>query len=204
MGGPIWNAPLSDKTWVKNAHKLLNQDKDLYASHNRLGGLLTVIEEELDTPFHYDIPHMSNVIRLATPRHVRIKSALINLGYIVTGSHTSANAIKTNAPSHVVWDIMREQAKLTPPKRVNPNAPAARILAKVSQTTADWEERGEKTERVPRFLPNPSPYWGPQQKATGKRQRAEDKGSNGKRGKTSEELAENEPEKQTNDPMDTI
>ena len=35
------------------------------------------------------------------------RSAILNEGYRVSISHANANAIKTDAPHHVIWDIMR-------------------------------------------------------------------------------------------------
>ena len=35
------------------------------------------------------------------------RSAILNQGYRVSISHANANAIKTDAPHHVLWDIMR-------------------------------------------------------------------------------------------------
>lgn len=35
------------------------------------------------------------------------RSAVLNAGYRVSSSHAAPTAIKTNAPSKVIWDIMR-------------------------------------------------------------------------------------------------
>ena len=35
------------------------------------------------------------------------RSAILDKGYRVSISHAHANAVKTDAPHHVIWDIMR-------------------------------------------------------------------------------------------------
>lgn len=72
-------------------------------------------------------------------------------GYRVSISHTSANAIKTDAPNSVLWDIMRSWVKCDVtciyvnkhvlvhtqvkqnPVKLKPNTPAAAILSKEPQ-----------------------------------------------------------------------
>ena len=43
-----------------------------------------------------------------------LSSALIHAGYSVSGSHSCATALKTSAPSSVVWDVMRCYARSLP------------------------------------------------------------------------------------------
>jgi len=46
----------------------------------------------------------------------KFRNALLNGGYQVSASHTEPEAIKTNAPSSVIWDILR-CTYLDPPPR---------------------------------------------------------------------------------------
>ena len=43
-----------------------------------------------------------------TPNHNVFRSALMNANYEVSYSHCSKNSIKTNAPSEIIWDLLRE------------------------------------------------------------------------------------------------
>jgi tRNA G26 N,N-dimethylase Trm1 len=36
-----------------------------------------------------------------------LSSALLNAGYKVSSTHCSKEGVKTDAPSHVMWDIMK-------------------------------------------------------------------------------------------------
>ena len=62
-------------------------------------GMLTVISEELtDVPLFYHLDHLSSVVHSSTPSMIQMRSAILALGYQVSGSHASKTAIKTDAP----------------------------------------------------------------------------------------------------------
>ncbi len=46
-------------------------------------------------------------MRITPPKSDVFRSALVNAGYRVSGSHACPLAVKTDAPPHVVWDILR-------------------------------------------------------------------------------------------------
>ena len=45
------------------------------------------------------------------------KAALVNAGYRVSAYHKEPQAIKTDAPNHVVWDVVRAYCKEHPPHK---------------------------------------------------------------------------------------
>ena len=60
-----------------------------------------MISEELsNSPLFYTLEHMSSVVHSSTPSIVQVRSAIIALGYQVSGSHASKTAIKTDAPTN--------------------------------------------------------------------------------------------------------
>jgi tRNA (guanine26-N2/guanine27-N2)-dimethyltransferase len=111
---------------------------------------------------------------LANSRVTQVRSALLNLGYRVSISHAHANAIKTNAPVHVLWDIMRAFVAEHPVKYINPQSPAAPILAKaISTPNISFERHPDAVQQskqmgISRFPENPTANWGPKSRA-GKR-----------------------------------
>lgn len=129
--GPCWLGPMHNVEVVKEAIERLALLKDMkkkeglfgYLKQDReLHGLLTVCSEELpDAPLYYVLPKLSHTLGCSTPPIDKFKSALINAGYRVSGYHKEAQAIKTNAPNSVVWDIMRAWCKEHPtnPKSKN-------------------------------------------------------------------------------------
>ena len=59
-------------------------------------------------------------------------SGLLNAGYEVSRSHASAGSIKTNAPRHVVYDVIRAWIKDHPVemKNIKTGSPALKLLSK--------------------------------------------------------------------------
>jgi tRNA (guanine26-N2/guanine27-N2)-dimethyltransferase len=46
-------------------------------------------------------------VRATPPKSTVFRSALLNAGYRVSGSHANPLAVKTDAPPEVVWDVLR-------------------------------------------------------------------------------------------------
>ncbi len=65
------------------------------------------LQELVDCPLYYTISHLCNIIHSNCPPLLKFRSALLHAGYRVSITHTSAEAVKTDAPSEVIWDIMR-------------------------------------------------------------------------------------------------
>jgi tRNA (guanine26-N2/guanine27-N2)-dimethyltransferase len=129
--GPCWLGPMHNIDVVQEAIARLEPLNDVkkkedlfgYLKQDReLHGLLTVCSEELpDAPLYYVLPKLSHTLGCSTPPIDKFKSALINAGYRVSGYHKEAQAIKTNAPNSVVWDIMRAWCKENPPNPKSKN-----------------------------------------------------------------------------------
>ncbi len=80
----------------------------MFPTHDRLHGLLTCVSEEVqDAPLYYTLPGLCKTLHCSQPRLDQIQSAIIEAGYDVSQSHKVPEAIKTNAPNDLVWDIMR-------------------------------------------------------------------------------------------------
>lgn len=91
--------------------KNIKMDKELH-------GLLTMVSEELnDVPLYYVLPDLCHTLGCSTPPMKMFKAALLNAGYRVSGYHKEPQAVKTDAPNHVVWDILRVWCKDNPPKK---------------------------------------------------------------------------------------
>lgn len=57
------------------------------------------------------------------------KSALLNGGYRVSGSHCSPLALKTDAPWDYIWDVMRQWIKQQPIKRPEGSSYLAKMIS---------------------------------------------------------------------------
>jgi hypothetical protein len=131
IGGPIWSDPIHKKDVVDElvrrvacyepeaAHAA--EGAPLLMTQDRLTGLLTAMSEELpDCPLFYYLPDLCSVLHSHVPALVDVQSALLNAGHRVSQFHKEPLAVKTDAPPHVVWDIMREYCRLHPPAKQNP------------------------------------------------------------------------------------
>jgi tRNA (guanine26-N2/guanine27-N2)-dimethyltransferase len=187
IAGPLWTGPMHDRDVLAEALKRLESpptaDSTLQwiTTRERLRGLLMSCHEELsDAPLFYRLPDLSKCLHLSTPPVTDFKSALINAGYRVSGYHKDPQAIKTNAPTTIVWDVLRAWAKKRPPhKPAEDDSTAAKILAVEPIIVVDFttprciREANVANQKVSRFPMNPQANWGPKPKASGLKRKAE-------------------------------
>ncbi|XP_077980664.1 tRNA (guanine(26)-N(2))-dimethyltransferase-like [Glandiceps talaboti] len=173
IGGPMWAEPLHNSDFVTRLLKTVGKNTHRFQTSDRIIGMLNVVSEELpDSPLYYTISRMCNVLHCSCPSLIQFRSAILHAGYQVSISHTNPEAIKTDAPSHVIWDIMRAWVKLHPVKqeRLTEHSPATVILSKEPSIEVSFEPlpganaRSRKYKLV-RFPENPQKYWGPKSRA---------------------------------------
>jgi tRNA (guanine26-N2/guanine27-N2)-dimethyltransferase len=170
LGGPIWLGPLHSKPFVNEILKDIEEQEELYKTHKRIKGLLTICQEELDDPLFYSLATLSKDTKLPTPSIPQFHSALITAGYKVSGCHVESNAAKTNAKPEVIWDIMRcwRLQQKPVPDISKTSVIANKILSKEPTLQADFTivpESISNSSKLPRFIKNPG--MGPLARATG-------------------------------------
>eukprot|EP00731_Ephydatia_muelleri_P028955 Em0020g599a len=181
LGGPIWSDPIHDPTFVAGLLESVKVSAQSYGTVDRIKGVLSVIAEELhDVPLFHVLDELCVILHCDSLKMLALRSAIMDRGYRVSLSHTNANAVKTDAPHGVVWDIMRNWVKQHPVKNVKPDSPAAVILSKEPQFETSFNVRSDanptsRALKLSRFPQNPEANWGPKPRA--KRQIA-DGGSN--------------------------
>ena len=194
VGGPLWLGPLHDLEVVQEAlDRLLNKgsnqvdenvakklDINQLATKDRLIGLLSSVREELgeEAPLYYTLSGLCSTLHISSPPLKSVMAALHNAGYRVSGYHKDPHAIKTTAPSTVVWDVLRAWCKQHPPKTPPAaDSTAHHILSVHPHIDVDFTiPKGNTWLRpstgnlagVARFPQNPTKYWGPKPKATNK------------------------------------
>jgi tRNA (guanine26-N2/guanine27-N2)-dimethyltransferase len=184
VAGPIWMGPMHDRKVIAEALRRLSSngpgitpDMKFIATKERLRGLLTSCYEELpDVPLFYSIPDLFKTLSLSQQPRNELTNALMNAGYSVSAYHKEPNALKTNAPPIVVWDMIRHWAKRRLPTKPPKEGSAAAMIMSVEPTTdADYSmpkgirQNIYKAEKITKFPMNPKANWGPMKKATGKR-----------------------------------
>jgi tRNA (guanine26-N2/guanine27-N2)-dimethyltransferase len=196
VAGPMWMGAMHDRDVLTEALKRLETPPNdvagtasgaypnmkWIATRDRLRGLLTTCHEELpDAPLFYRLPDLSKCLHLSTPPIVEMKSALVNAGYRVSGYHKDPQAIKTDAPSTIVWDILRAWAKKRPPSKLAVKDSAADKILAVEpsievnfSTPSSVQAASNANAKVSRFPLNPQANWGPKPRASGNKRKAED------------------------------
>jgi tRNA (guanine26-N2/guanine27-N2)-dimethyltransferase len=198
VAGPIWLGALHENDVVNEALRRLRSkegvavpDMKLIATKERLVGLLTSVSEELDdVPLFYTLPTLGQALKISTPPIQLFKAAIVNAGYRVSGYHKEPQAIKTDAPNRIIWDIMRvwykQQTTKEPTKKDKKkkeakeqfSSSAEKIMAVEPSIEVNWtipkafQENAER--RVRRFPQNPEKHWGPKKAATGIKRKADD------------------------------
>ncbi len=180
MGGPMWTEPIHDKTWIRDMLKMMDKGgKEEFAIFDKVKGLLTVIDEELeDAPLSICLHEVTRTLKCCPPPHDDIRSAIANAGFKVSSTHDTPTAIKTNAPWPVFWDIMKGWVKDHPLAHdPQEGSPAQAILSKPPAIQAKFARvfsalsKG-KMNKVARFTPNPESHWGPGTRAGRKKRPA--------------------------------
>ncbi|KAL9427508.1 hypothetical protein AB3S75_029655 [Citrus x aurantiifolia] len=171
MGGPIWSGRIHDQEWVNSILGEVKSMKDRYPAYDRISAVLTTISEELpDVPLFLSLHNLCSTLKCTSPSAVMFRSAVINAGYRVSGTHVNPLGLKTDAHMDVIWDIMRCWVKNHPVKAQLPDQPGSVILAKEPTLQANFARAvaslsKAQAKKVARFLPNPEKHWGPKPRA---------------------------------------
>ncbi|ORY89205.1 N2,N2-dimethylguanosine tRNA methyltransferase [Syncephalastrum racemosum] len=174
VGGPAWGAPLHDKTFVEEMLKHVEANESEYGTNVRMKGMLSVISEEVDAPLYWTLSRLAGTLHCNSLPMNDLFSAILNAGYEVSVSHCHPESVKTNAPSSVVWDIMRAHVKRMPVvmENIAENSPARSILAKQPTIEVDFTHNPaviKKSRSLVRYQTNPTANWGPKPRAGKKR-----------------------------------
>ncbi|XP_027358004.1 probable tRNA (guanine(26)-N(2))-dimethyltransferase 2 isoform X1 [Abrus precatorius] len=171
MGGPIWSAPIHDQEWVSSILADVKSMKEKYPAYDRISAVLTTISEELpDVPLFLSLHNLCATLKCTSPSAIIFRSAVINAGYRISGTHVNPLGLKSDAPMDVIWDIMRCWVKNHPVKPQPADQPGTTILAKEPVLQANFARAvaslsKAQAKKVARFLPNPERHWGPKLRA---------------------------------------
>mmetsp|Transcript_23691 Transcript_23691/g.74540 ORF Transcript_23691/g.74540 Transcript_23691/m.74540 type:complete len:831 (-) Transcript_23691:739-3231(-) len=156
---------------------------------DRIKAALEVVKEDLpDVPLHYSLVELCSVLHCGGLPMAVMQAALEHLNYRFGSVPRDGQFFKTDAPPHIIWDIMRKWVELHPlaEKRMADMAKkkdaAWHILNQKSTVDIDLamldvnSAQQARKNRKARYLANPEANWGPKAaasvKRSGKRNRA--------------------------------
>jgi len=121
LGGPFHAGPLYDKDFVQQCLHACEPaaagELSGITSWKKISGLLSAIAEEHDdVVFFYRLPQLCRGLKLTPIPMKQFRGTLKGLGYRVSHFHRDLEAIKTDAPNAVVYDLMRLWSQEHPPK----------------------------------------------------------------------------------------
>ncbi|XP_075246276.1 tRNA (guanine(26)-N(2))-dimethyltransferase-like isoform X2 [Convolutriloba macropyga] len=167
MGGPIWNGPIHDSQFVSKLLDFIrNEGLNRFGSFKKLMATVSLISEEVvDAPLFLTKDMIFSAAKLCGPKLTLVSSAILNAGYKFSVSHCSAVAIKTDAPTELLWDLVRQYEKEHPIDKEKLSPFAKCILSKNIIHTVDFTlhqsaNPQSRTTKLTRFPQNP-PNWGP-------------------------------------------
>uniref|UniRef100_A0A8R1IE19 tRNA (guanine(26)-N(2))-dimethyltransferase n=1 Tax=Caenorhabditis japonica TaxID=281687 RepID=A0A8R1IE19_CAEJA len=175
--GPLYLAPIHSKEFVNSLLERLKKtpEEERLGTHGRLQGVLTMVREELDDVLYYEHDQLANTVKVSVPKAQSVRSAILNAGFNVSGSHCNPRALKTNAPMQLLWDIYRQVAKDTSvdrEKRLSKESAGYHILGQPITNTINFSLHAgaieqAKKENLVRFQCNKGKNWGPRTQAKG-------------------------------------
>lgn len=219
VAGPLWIGPLHDMDVVNDAIQRLESAKLHGGVHpsggspthplhtaTTLHGMLVAVSEELpDVPLYHLLPFVCSAVNSSTIPTASFKAALVNAGYRVSAYHKEPLAIKTDAPNHVVWDIVRAWCKEHPPQKKKESKKhrmgqeqgssgnlqldrmhvdiASKILSNAMRTEVDFtipDDFGADRKKAKRWAMNPEAHWGPKKAASGRNKRSREDADEGR------------------------
>ncbi|KAI8997460.1 N2,N2-dimethylguanosine tRNA methyltransferase [Pilobolus umbonatus] len=176
IGGPAWGANIHDKSFVEKMLQHVKENEDKYGTSQRMKGMLSVIKEEVDAPLYWTLSRLCGTVHCNSIPMMDLFSAILNAGYKVSSSHCGRQTIKTDAPSDLMWDIMRAWVKKNPVvmKNIAENSPARAILSKEPTYEVDFTKHPgcsaeSRSEHLVRYQVNPTANWGPKARSGKKR-----------------------------------
>ncbi len=91
--GRMWMGGIKDQKVVDRLHSALKDDE----GKKEAARLVSVIKEELDVPFYYDIPRLTKKVGMGSVSPYRVADALRKKGFKVSQTHMHKSSLKSDA-----------------------------------------------------------------------------------------------------------
>ncbi|KAL1574283.1 N2,N2-dimethylguanosine tRNA methyltransferase [Candida albicans P57072] len=103
VAGPMYAGNLHNREFIDKVLKINeSSDKEIYVTHERIKGMLTLASNELDdAPFFFNLNQLCSIFKSPPISIEQYTKAVGNLGYKVSLTHAKKNCVKTNLP----WNL---------------------------------------------------------------------------------------------------
>ena len=110
VAGPMFVGPLHNQKFINKILQLNeNCDKQTYKTSERIKGMLTLTQSELDSvPFFYNLNHLSSMFKSPPISIDEYSKAVGNMGYKLSLTHAKKNCIKSDIPWEKNLEIIRQ------------------------------------------------------------------------------------------------
>lgn len=99
VAGPMWGGPLHSKDFIDAVLEVNDEAlPEIYATRDRITGMLTLARHELETPFYISLGQLPSLLKTSTIPISAFANALGSLGHRTSLTHAKPNSIKTDAP----------------------------------------------------------------------------------------------------------
>ncbi|KAL4509900.1 hypothetical protein ABPG72_010093 [Tetrahymena utriculariae] len=174
INGPIWTDKMNDQDFIQKTIDYLNSDKfDLpLATKKKIEGMLHSIQLEQkagvdNIPLGYNFEHLSKMMKTTVPSKKKIFSAIKSLNYSIEQTYLNPAIYKTNAPSEIVFDVVRNWKRTLQPndeeffRAFDKESSNYAIVSKPNICQPNFDLEINVENKLPRWLPNPEKNWGP-------------------------------------------
>ncbi|CEP63256.1 tRNA (guanine26-N2)-dimethyltransferase LALA0_S07e05996g [Lachancea lanzarotensis] len=189
LTGPMYAGPLHNKQFIEEVLRINREEHtdDVYKTRKRIEGMLTLAQNELETPFYFTPNRVSSILKFQVPSLKTVVAGLGSLGFRTSLTHAQPSSLKTDAPWDAIWYTMKrycEDNQLSKLDKMNPNSFGYKILANdaIGRDAKGNDKHGDKLDfspneqsaqiealrklKIVRFQENPERNWGPKSRPT--------------------------------------
>lgn len=108
LAGPMWGGSLHDSGFIDELLDVnANSDDNVYATRERIKGMLNLAKHELSTPFYFNLNQLTSLLKAPPIPIENFCNAVGNMGYNVSLTHAKKNCLKTDAPTQEILLIVK-------------------------------------------------------------------------------------------------
>ncbi len=96
--GPLWTGKIQDRDFIRRVLRKFDFEGKKE---------LVLCSEEIDSPFYYNLPHLSKSLRTSTPKVEKVTESLREQGFEASRTHLCATGVKTNAGVGEIMEVIK-------------------------------------------------------------------------------------------------